>query len=369
MKLNKPIVGMTPTGLGEGYWLVASDGGIFSFGDAAFYGSTGDLKLTSPVIAIAPRPKPGRVGSAIFFYPWYGNPDNDGRWFHWDDVGHTPPQDIASNFDPTTGAYSSRSATVVDQQMAEIAAAGVDTVVTSWWGPGSWEDLALPGVVTAARNHGLRVAVHVEPYQNRTPASVRRDVLGLSQTYGITEYWIYLSDGPAPEDWQQVTASFPDLTFWAHGHSASNGVRGIFQAYATRAGFDGVYTYDPLPYAPGDFSRFCREARVRNLACSPSVNPGYDGTRGVPDPTVRDRRAGARFDDFWTGAYLSGADTISVTSYNEWHEGTQVEPARAGVCTSSSCYSSYDGAYGTTGAAAETAYLSRTRFWTDGLRR
>ena len=39
--LNKPIVGMAATPSGHGYWLVASDGGVFSFGDAAFHGSTG----------------------------------------------------------------------------------------------------------------------------------------------------------------------------------------------------------------------------------------------------------------------------------------------------------------------------------------
>jgi ribosomal protein L24E len=39
MHLNQPIVGMTATPDGRGYWLVASDGGIFAFGDAAFYGS------------------------------------------------------------------------------------------------------------------------------------------------------------------------------------------------------------------------------------------------------------------------------------------------------------------------------------------
>ncbi len=38
--LNKPIVGMARTTSGKGYWLVASDGGIFSYGDAKFYGST-----------------------------------------------------------------------------------------------------------------------------------------------------------------------------------------------------------------------------------------------------------------------------------------------------------------------------------------
>ncbi len=39
--LNQPIVGMANTFSGDGYWLVASDGGIFSFGDATFCGSTG----------------------------------------------------------------------------------------------------------------------------------------------------------------------------------------------------------------------------------------------------------------------------------------------------------------------------------------
>jgi hypothetical protein len=37
--LNEPVVGMTPGPQGQGYWMVASDGGIFAFGDAPFYGS------------------------------------------------------------------------------------------------------------------------------------------------------------------------------------------------------------------------------------------------------------------------------------------------------------------------------------------
>ena len=37
--LAKAIVGMAATGDGKGYWLVASDGGIFAFGDAGFHGS------------------------------------------------------------------------------------------------------------------------------------------------------------------------------------------------------------------------------------------------------------------------------------------------------------------------------------------
>ncbi len=53
MTLNKPIVGITSTPDGKGYWLVASDGGVFSFGDATFYGSTGNLSLNKPIVGSA----------------------------------------------------------------------------------------------------------------------------------------------------------------------------------------------------------------------------------------------------------------------------------------------------------------------------
>ncbi len=54
--LNKPVVGMAPTPDGLGYWLVASDGGVFAFGDAGFFGSTGSLHLNKPIVGVAPTP-------------------------------------------------------------------------------------------------------------------------------------------------------------------------------------------------------------------------------------------------------------------------------------------------------------------------
>ncbi|HLY83177.1 MAG TPA: hypothetical protein VKQ71_09325 [Acidimicrobiales bacterium] len=53
--LNQPIVGMAATPDGHGYTLVASDGGIFTFGDALFYGSQGGAPLNKPVVGIASR--------------------------------------------------------------------------------------------------------------------------------------------------------------------------------------------------------------------------------------------------------------------------------------------------------------------------
>ena len=54
IRLNKPVVGMAATGNGGGYWLVASDGGVFSYGNAQFYGSTGSIRLNKPIIGLIP---------------------------------------------------------------------------------------------------------------------------------------------------------------------------------------------------------------------------------------------------------------------------------------------------------------------------
>jgi hypothetical protein len=53
MTLNRPVVGMAAVPGGGGYWLVASDGGIFAFGDAPFYGSSGAITLNEPIAGMA----------------------------------------------------------------------------------------------------------------------------------------------------------------------------------------------------------------------------------------------------------------------------------------------------------------------------
>src|SRR4051812_13754238 len=55
-RLNSPVLGMAATTDGQGYWLVAGDGGIFTFGAARFFGSTGALRLNKPVVGMAPTP-------------------------------------------------------------------------------------------------------------------------------------------------------------------------------------------------------------------------------------------------------------------------------------------------------------------------
>ncbi len=57
--LSAPVVAITSTPNGQGYWLVGSDGGVFAFGNAGFYGSMGGKSLAAPVVAISPTPSAG----------------------------------------------------------------------------------------------------------------------------------------------------------------------------------------------------------------------------------------------------------------------------------------------------------------------
>ncbi len=57
--LNKPVVAMAPTASKGGYWLAASDGGIFTYGDATFHGSMGGTPLNAPIVGMAATPDEG----------------------------------------------------------------------------------------------------------------------------------------------------------------------------------------------------------------------------------------------------------------------------------------------------------------------
>merc|ERR1711892_633562 len=88
----------------------------------------------------------------VFYYAWYGKPQTDGRWWHWNHKylptwdkkdhhkyptgTHVPPEDIGSNFYPKLGPYSSRDPVVVAKHMEMISGAGAGVISVSWYPPG-----------------------------------------------------------------------------------------------------------------------------------------------------------------------------------------------------------------------------------------
>ncbi|MDQ1437407.1 MAG: hypothetical protein QOK43_1036 [Acidimicrobiaceae bacterium] len=369
MALNRPIVGMASSPRGAGYWLVASDGGIFAYGDAPFAGSAGGLPLRAPVVYMAAPPVRIRPEVSVFYYPWYANPqDGGGVWRHWEQGGHNPPADVSSDYYPTRGAYSSADTAVLDAQMAEIAGAGVDTVVTSWWGPGSYEDTVLPLVLAAAQAHGLHVAVHIEPYGGRSPGTVERDISRLSFKYGLDDFYVYEAMISPASEWNPVTSRLNNVRILGETGSLSAQLSGRFASFAAASGFDGVYTYDPVRYGRSEFGFACGAARQRRLLCGPSVAPGQVATRTLPGRAIVDRAGGQRYNAQWLEGTDAGADLMTITSYNEWHEGTQIEPAQGYCWPQGGCTPGYDGAYGRGGGLATVAYLDATQAFATRFR-
>ena len=178
----------------------------------------------NPGVEAAVEPSP-RVG--IFYYPWFSTPRSDGRYAHWQQNGNAPPARVASSFYPARGVYSSADAVVVDAQLAEIARAGIGTVIASWWGRGSVEDVRLPQLVAAARAYGLTVAAHLEPYEGRTVASTGADIAYL-RTFGLSDFYVWASVGLPDGEWKALNDVLTDVRVFANtnlaGRAAAGGV-------------------------------------------------------------------------------------------------------------------------------------------------
>jgi hypothetical protein len=152
IRLNKPIVGMTPTRDGRGYWFVASDGGIFAYGDAQFYGSRGGQPLNAPI-----------VGMAV-------TPDGGGYWLVATDGG------IFSYGDARF--YGSTGSIHLNQPIVGMA--------TTPDGGGYWFDASDGGIFSYgdARFYGSTGSIHLN-----------QPIVGMATTPDGGGYWFDASDG------------------------------------------------------------------------------------------------------------------------------------------------------------------------------
>ena len=142
----------------------------------------------------------------IFYYPWYGNPEYNSEYFHWNHEylpnwdkndkaihptgRHQPPEDVGANYYPQLGCYSSKSPAVVSQHMEWIQAAGIGVLVVSWYPPdeadkeGEPFDKLFPLLLDTAMNYSVKIAFHIEPYKGRNPENLRKNVEYIINKYG-----------------------------------------------------------------------------------------------------------------------------------------------------------------------------------------
>jgi len=331
-----------------------------------------------------------------FYYPWWGNPVTDGAYRHWnheiltgasqsvqDKDQYPGGKDIGASFYPEAGCYSSQDSATVCSHFLQMQQAGIEVAVISWWGKDSFEDRTMPLLLACAQKYDIAVALHLEPYPQRSVLSTREDLEYLSQQYGqhpawhreaqfgnLPLYYLYDSYHIPVSEWARLLQPSGDLTVRDTTQDAmfvNLLVEADDRKSLLEAGFDGFYTYfgaTGFSYGstPVNWQGLSRWANEQHLLFVPCVAPGYDDTRVRPWNSVntRPRKQGAYYDRLWSQALAADPDCIGITSFNEWHEGTQIEPA-CPLTVPGYTYRDYlplDPEY----------YLRRTRFWSDRYR-
>jgi hypothetical protein len=240
------------------------------------------------------------------YYPWYGGPP---RWFHWDQWDRVPPLDLASNYVPRLGAYESGSRAVIEQHARWIAGAGVGAISYSWWGQGSFEDRNVHTVMDVMKDHGIKVAFHLEPYADNRGERWSDDVIYILREYGERRRFDAMlllrdadgSTGPVfkgfgtilPEKFvdchgieQRVSEYTRDSTWRSENDGLRDTLRRDFDHItflcdttdfrrAAASGFDGIAIYDPF-VPPERYAGLALGASQAGLLFSFNVNPGFD---------------------------------------------------------------------------------------------
>ncbi|MBN2375234.1 MAG: hypothetical protein JXD22_02445 [Sedimentisphaerales bacterium] len=134
------------------------------------------------------------------------------------------------------------------------------------------------------------------------------------------------------------------------------------ESFMLEGNFDGFYTYfgiDGFTYGStwSNWPRMAEWAREHDKLFIPSVGPGYIDTRIRPWNTqnTRSREDGAYYDRYFSAALKVNPLFVSITSFNEWHEGSQIEPAVPKKITGFT-YEDYL-------PRPDEYYLDRTRYW------
>lgn len=342
------------------------------------------VKNPDPVLPPVVGSEPSdRVGT--FYYPWYRTPEIDGFYDHWGDGYFSAPMDIPSDYYPSLGPYSVGDPEVLAQHFAWHRRAGVGLIVSSWWGQGSNTDKAFPLILDMADHYGIKVAFHIEPYHGRTAERLVYDIKYLYKNYGdhpaffrttaktrwsntnqnkgLFFVWAIIvpdteSESVDAEYWQEAIDEIHDLP--DGGIIIANTVE---TDWVDRGHFDGLYNYITLHLKEsGGFS--WAKGLPPDAWYVPSVMPGASAIRiGYPPEDYVPRNDGITYDNQWIAALSTGVEPtiMTITSFNEWHEGTQIEPAKEDFSNGRGyTYDDYS-------PLPRSEYLDLTRKWVEHL--
>lgn len=281
-----------------------------------------------------------------FYYGWYGNPQVSGKWLHWEAVDTERKRIASATHYPILGAYDSNDPKVIERHCQWAREAKLDGFIYSWWGIGTYEEKPLPRLLDTARQYGLKVCLYYEAVpQPGDLRSVLSDWRYILQKYGAHPAYLKVEGRPMLFVYGRAMEQL-GLTQWAWvletmRRESPPGVCAIGDSLGCSVArvFDGIHTYNPVgvlvgkPVSaiPSTLESHYREAlqtagTLGRIACA-TIIPGYDDTK-IRTPGIHtDRFEGEAYRQQWQAVLTLNPDWTLITSFNEWHEGSEIEPS------------------------------------------
>jgi len=271
---------------------------------------------------------------AAFHYLWYGNPTTSGTWDHWEADGHYPPLTWSANYapdfpdstwDPAVMLYDSTDPVLLRWQDQLFARAGLDIAVASWWGIGTFDDAALASAIRISKSVQWCIYHEMEAYSDPSAAQIVADLqwvidhLGPTRNYAKVDgkwlVFVYVAnDEDAASRWRQAKQKLRD-----EGYDVYINALGGDSPLNFPDPWDAIHLYDPT-------SRRTLTETVSAGDDSASVSPGFWLIHEAP---WLSRNLDA-FQQAWdeTVAEAERSRFLLIETWNEWHEGTSIEPGQ-----------------------------------------
>jgi hypothetical protein len=234
----------------------------------------------------------------IFYYGWF-----PGTW------------SVGTNYHPTLGQYSSSDPNVIQQHIAWMTQANIQVAIASWWGPGHVTDSNLTAELAGAQGTTFQWSAYYEAEGYGAPSrpKIGSDLATLwSRAQGPN--WLHVNGKPVIFVYGSGTDGCPMATRWMNAPGIANWfvVLKVFAGYTTCASQPD----DWHQYAPANATQV-------HLPHSYVISPGF---WKFGETTPRLSRDPVRWSQNVRGMVASGANWQLVTTFNEWGEGTGVEP-------------------------------------------
>lgn len=281
-----------------------------------------------------------------FYYAWYGNPQVSGRWIHWQEVNEADKRIGSSTHYPLLGPYDSHDPKIIEQHCRWAKEAGIDAFIISWWHPGDFHDRAMPLILDIAQKFGLEVSAYFETVPARMKERALEYVMYLLNRYGKHSAWLKLEGKPVIFVYGRAIGEIGlDGWLWViveANRRYGGGAVFIGDQISKRAAriFDGIHTYNitglTAGKSPEEIQAWAREVfpewvaiAGERISCL-TIIPGYDDSKlpdRKPPRPITERHNGETYRALWEAAIEANPDWILITSWNEWHEGSEIEPS------------------------------------------